>query len=887
MRWYYKLPLRLRSLFRKQEAESELNDEIQFHLQSLAEQYIAQGMKPEAARRAALHELGHVEAVKEECREMRKVNFVENVLQDVHFGLRMLRRNPGFSTLAILCLVLGIGSNAAVFSWIEGILLRPYPAVAHQERLLALAGTTRGNAGFSPISWPDFLDIQRNCTLCGAVIAEKIVGVSLSIGDRAEWATGSLVSSNYFDAMGIRPILGRGFQPNEDFGRAAHPVVVISYQLWQNRFNGDPNIVGKTQVLNGLPHTIVGVTPQGFYGTFVGYSWKFWVPISMQERFEPGGYKMENRGEHWIEGFVRLKPDVTAEQANAELSAIAERLEHAYPATNRGQGIKVLPLWKAPFNGASLMLPTLGIGLCIGVLVLLIVCANVSNLLLVRFFARRHEITARLALGAGRGRVMQQLLTEGLILSLIGAVGGVVLAYWSRNLIGLLIPPRGVPIFMPGQMDWRVLALSAGVCLISTLLFALVPVLESSKFDLASALKSESGSVIGARGRARIRAGLVVIQVSLSFVLLVGAGLVVLSLEKIRTGSPGFSTDGVLSTAVNLMASGYDPPRARNFQDAFMERVQAIPGIESAAYGRVTPFSYRSYKDAAIAVEGYQPAPNEQPTLEHNEVSPAYFATMGIPLISGREFTRGDNENSPSVAIVNEVMVAQFWHGEDPVGKRLQVNGRWMQVVGVAKLSKYRSILEAPKPFFYVPLRQDFAPTTGMVLRTQQPAETIARALARETHALDPDLAPYDVIPMREQVERSTSPQRVAVALLGVFGSLAVLLATIGLYGVLSYAVSQSTRELGLRMALGARAADLLRIVISQSLWLTSIGIVVGAIIALAGTRLLGYLLYKVSPRDPMAFGSALVVMIVAALAACFVPALRATRTDPVRALRQ
>jgi len=250
MRWYFKLPLRLRSLVRKQEAERELNEEIQFHLQSLAEQYIAQGMKPEAARRAARHELGHVEAVKEECREARKVNFVENVLQDVHFGLRMLRRNPGFSALAILCLVLGIGSNAAVFSWIEGILLRPYPAVAHQERLLALAGTTRGNAGFNPISWPDFLDLQRNCTLCDAVIAEKIVGVSLSIGDRAEWATGSLVSSNYFDAMGIRPILGRGFQPDEDFGRDAHPVVVISYQLWQNRFNGDRNIVGKTQVLN-------------------------------------------------------------------------------------------------------------------------------------------------------------------------------------------------------------------------------------------------------------------------------------------------------------------------------------------------------------------------------------------------------------------------------------------------------------------------------------------------------------------------------------------------------------------------------------------------------------------------------------------------------------
>ncbi|HWY69329.1 MAG TPA: ABC transporter permease [Terriglobales bacterium] len=887
MRWYYKLPLRLRSLFRREQAERELNEEIQFHLQSLIDQYVAQGMKPETARYTALRELGHLEPVKEQCREMRNVNFIENVLQDVHFGLRMLRRNPGFSTLAVLCLILGIGSNAAVFSWIEGILLHPYPAVAHQDRLLMLAATRRGEIGYNGFSWPDFLDLQRSCTLCDAVIAEKIVGVTLSIGDRAESGAGSLVSSNYFDALGIRPILGRGFEPDEDFGRNAHPVTVISYQLWQNRFHGDPGIVGKTQVLNGLPHTIVGVAPKGFYGTFIGYSWKLWVPISMQERFEPGGYKTENRGERWIEGFLRMKPGVTSEQVQAEVSGFAERLENNYPATNRGLGINVLPLWKAPFNGASFMLPTLGIGLGIGVFVLLIVCANVSNLLLVRFFARRHEISARLALGATRGRVLRQLFTEGLILSIIGAAGGIVLAYWCRNLLVVLIPPRSGPIFLPGQMDWRVLVLSAGVCLISTVLFALVPVLESSKVDLASALKSESGSVIGARGRARIRAGLVVVQVSLSFVLLVGACLVVLSLEKIRTGSPGFSTDGVLSTAVNLMAAGYDTPRAKNFQDALIDRVQTIPGIESAAYGRVAPLGYRDYTEAPIAVEGYEPALNEQPMLSFNEVGPSYFSTMGIPLISGREFTRADNETSPPVAIVNEAMVTQYWYGENPVGKRFQVNGRWVQVVGVAKLSKYRSIMEAPKAFFYVPLRQNFAPTTGLVLRTQQPADAIARALAREVHALDPDLAPYAVITMREQIERSTSGQHAAVMLLTIFGSLAVLLATIGLYGVLSYAVSQSTRELGLRMALGARGSDLLRIVISQGLSLTATGVIVGATIALAGTRLLGYLLYKVSPRDPLAFGSAFAVMIVAALAACFVPALRATRTDPVRALRQ
>jgi len=886
MRWRYKLPLRLRSLFRREQAEQELDEEIQFHFQSLVDQYVSQGMSPNAARRAAFHELGHLEAVKEECRVARHVSFVENVLQDIHFGLRMLLRNPGFSALAIFCLILGIGSNAAVFSWVEGILLHPYPAVAHQERLLMLAATRRGDAGYNGLSWPDLQDLQRSCTLCDAVIAEKIVGVTLSIGDRAESGAGSLVSSNYFDALGIRPILGRGFEPEEDYGRNAHPVAVISYELWQNRFHGDPSIVGKTQVLNGLPHTIVGVAPKGFYGTFIGYSWKLWVPISMQERFEPGGYKMENRGERWIEGFVRMKPGVTVEQLQAEISGSAHRLEHSYPATNRGLGIKVLPLWKAPFNGASFMLPTLEIALGIGLFVLLIVCANVSNLLLVRFFARRHEITARIALGASRARVLQQLFTEGLILAIIGTAGGVLLAYWCRNLLVVLIPPRSGPIFLPGQMDSRVLMLSAGVCLVSTVLFALVPVIESSKVDLTSSLKSESGSVVGTHGRARVRGALVVVQVSLSFVLLVGAGLVFLSLEKIRTGSPGFSTDGVLSTAVNLMAAGYDSQPAKNFQDALMDRVQTIPGIESAAYGRVTPLGYRDYSEAPIAVQGYEPATNEQPMSSYNEVGPSYFATMGIPLISGREFTRADNETSPPVAIVNEAMVTQYWHGENPVGKRFEVNGRWLQVVGEAKVSKYRSIMEAPKAFFYVPLRQNFAPTTGLILRTQQSADAIARALAREVHALDPDLAPYVVVTMREQIERSTSAQHAAVMLLSIFGSMAVLLAIIGLYGVLSYAVSQSTRELGLRMALGARGSDLLRIVISHGLLLTAIGVMVGATIALAGTRLLGYLLYKVSPRDPLAFGSAFALMILAALAACFVPAVRATRTDPVRALR-
>src|SRR6266852_4369299 len=834
---------RLAALFRRRHLEDDLDAELRSHLEMAVELNLRKGMRAEDARREALRGFGGVEQIKEIYREQRGLPTIETALQDLRFGFRMLRRSPGFSALAILCLTLGIGANAAVFSWIEGILFRPYPAVTHQEQLLALAGTARGESGHTALSWPDFADLQRNCTLFDAFFVSKIMGTTLSIGDRAERTTGSIVSANYFDAIGVHPILGRGFEPGEDVGRNAHPVTVISYQLWQGRFQGDPQIVGKTQRLNGVLHTIVGVMPEGFYGTFVGWAMQFWVPASMEETFEGGGYKLEDRGARWIEAYVRLKPGVTLAQAQQEISAAAKRLEAEYPATNRGRGIKLWPLWQTPFNNANTLLPTLEIMLAVVVFVLLIACANVGNLLLVRSFARRHEMTVRLAIGAGRGRLLKQLFTEGLILSAFGAAGG--------------------------------------------LLVGLVPAMQTSKIDLAGALKSDSAGVVGGGGRAWVRSGLVVVQVSLSFVLLVGAGLLLQSLQRIRTMSPGFSTHGVLDTSVPLVAAGYDAPRARSFQDELLNRVKALPGVESAAFGRMTPLGYGSFSSTTIAVDGYQPPPEEQPTVQYNEVGPDYFATMGIPLVSGREFRRADDEKAALVAVVNETMAAKYWGGKNPIGERVQVKGRWMQVVGVAKDSKYQSVRETPKPFFYVPLRQNFSRSAGLYIRTPLSPETMTTALAREVHALDGNLALYEVITLQEQVDRSTSPQQVAVTLVGVLGGLALLLATIGLYGVMSYAVSQSTRELGLRMALGAGASNLLRLVLARGLALTTGGVLLGAAVALGLTRLLGNLLYKVSPRDPLAFGSAFVVMTIAALAACFLPAWRATRTDPARILRE
>ena len=392
--------------------EVDFDEERRFHIDQRTDEYVRSGMSQEEARRMALKRFGSAALAKERAQDVDMFRWIHDIGRDSRYAFRMLRRSPGFSLLAILCLTLGIGANAAVFSWIEGILLRPYPLVVDQDRLFAVTGTNRGAPGHTDVSWPDWLDLQRNSTLVEAFIGEKITSTTLSIGDRAERASGSMVSANYFEAIGVRPMLGRGFEAGEDAGRNAHPVTVISYQMWQDRFRGDPAIIGKTQVLSGLPHTIVGVTPKGFYGTFVGYAFQFWVPVSMQSQFDAGVYKLEDRGARWIEGYVRLKPGVTIEQAQAEMSSIATRLEANYPDTNRGRGVRLFPLWQTPFNNAGALLPTLGIALVVVLSVLLIACANVGNLLLVRAFARQQEMTIRLSVGAGRGRLVKQLMTE-------------------------------------------------------------------------------------------------------------------------------------------------------------------------------------------------------------------------------------------------------------------------------------------------------------------------------------------------------------------------------------------------------------------------------------------------------------------------------------------
>jgi predicted permease len=874
-------------LFKKRKRDEQMRDEMQAHLELLTQRKIAEGMEPGVAHTAALREFGGLEQIKEAAREQRVWLSADQFWQDLRFGARMLLRNPGFSALAILCLTLGIGTNAAVFSWIEGILIRPYPLVAHQDRMFALNATTRGAPGYTGLSYPEFLDFEKSATLFESFIVDRIMGTTLSVGDRAERATGGIVSANYFDALRVQPILGRGFRPEEGTGRNAHPVAVIGYRTWKDRYGGDPNIIGRTQILNGVQHTIIGVAPEKFHGTFIGYSFSFWVPTSMQETFDTTGYKLEDRGARWIEGYAFLKPGVTRQQADAELHAIAQRLEKDYPETNRGHDLSLSPLWKTPFNQASNMSSTLGITMAVVFFVLLIACANVSNLLLARSLLRRHEMTMRLALGAGRRRLIQQLFTEGLLLAFIAAVGGIAVAYWCRNALVLSFPSpaAGIVIDFPGQIDWRVLVVSAAACILATLVFALVPAIQASHVDLSGALKTEGGGVLSGSSRSRLRSGLVLVQVSLSFVLLAGTGLLLQSLQQMQNASPGFSTDVIVSGA-DLFSAGYNLERAKAFHTQLLDRVREIPGVESATLARLIPFSYGVFSSAPLEIDGYQPAPDEQLNLSYNEVAEDYFKTLSIPIVAGREFQRTDDENSVPVAIINETMAAKYWPGKDPIGQRFKLKDRWLQIVGVARNVNYENKLELPRSFFYVPVRQNFFVSNNLFIRTRETPGAIRNALAREVKALDPDLAPSAPFRVQEQVDRKGYTQRLATTLIAIFGAMALFLAAIGLYAVMSYSVSQGTRELGLRMALGAGAGDLLRMVVLRGLRLTMAGICIGGIAALLLTRLMGNLLYKVSPRDPIAFGLALVVMITVAFIACFLPARRATRIDPVRALR-
>src|SRR5215208_375763 len=813
------------------------------------------------------------------------------ILQDLRFAMRRLSKSPGFTLVAVVSLALGVGANTAIFSLVNTVLLRPLP-VARPERLVSVSvlGKDDSMLAFSYPTYKDYRD--RGGDVLAGLFAERLAPVSLSRAGDNERVWGYLVTGNYFEVLGVSAARGRTFTSEEDRAPLSAPVAVLSHACWQRRFGGDPAVVGRDVLLNGHTFRVVGVMPEGFAGAEIVYTPEVWVPMTMQEWIEPGNAWLERRGTQNIFGVGRLKDGVTREQAEASLNVLAEQVGREYPDTNEGQKIVLVPpgfivpqLRGAVVGFAAVLMSAVG-------LVLLIACTNLANLLLARASSRRKEIALRVALGASRWRLVRQLLTESLLLALAGGAVGLLLAVWILGLVAAYRPPMDVPIWIEAAVDWRVLLFALGASLLTTLLFGLAPALQATRTDLVPALKdvaSQSG-----RGRSRLRSGLVVAQVTLSLVLLVAAGLTLRALARLQTASPGFEVENGLVASFDLGLQGYDKARGREFQRRLVERVRALPGVRAASLTDLFPLSL-NYTTNDVYVEGRPGARGANvPLAMVGSVEHEYFGAMGIQVVPARPLGARDDEHSPRVVVVNETFARRFFPGPDPareaVGKRMSFEGDggpWAEVVGVAKDGKYWTIGEAPQLFVYSPLAQSYGSTVTLVARTAGgDPRALIPALNAEVRALDPALPLYDVKTVEEHMGVSLFPARVAAALLGGFGLLALVLAAMGVYGVVSYAAAQRTREIGIRVALGARRRDVLRLVAGRGMLLVALGVCLGLAGALALTRFMEGVLYGVSATDPVTFALVVAVLLGVALLACLVPARRATKVDPMVALR-
>jgi predicted permease len=811
---------------------------------------------------------------------------VSTLLNDLRFALRSLLKNPGLSTAAILSLGLGIGANTTIFSWVQAVLLRPIPGAAEPSQLVIAAMENREGQSRS-WSYPNYKDLHDRATLVD-FIGQDDQTLSIAVDATAERAWGGLVSGNFFAVMGVRPAAGRLFTPDDDRTPGAHPVVVLSHAYWQRRFAGDPAVVGKEVIVNNVPMTVIGVTQEGFLGSFLGVSTAAWVPMMMQ-REVMGGDRLNARGNGWMQSIGRLKPGVTRAQAQAEATAIMSQLEQEYRSTNDGRRLRIVETWAAPFGAATALAPVLAVLSVLVALVLIIACANVANLLLSKAVGRRREIAVRLSLGAGRWRLVRQLLTESLALAAAAGILGVAMAYWSMGVIMAFVPPIDIPIDLGLRMDQTTLLFAMAVSLTTGLLFGLAPALQTSKPDTIHALKEEGNRGSGGRTGQRLRNTLVVAQVAVCLVLLVGAMLFLRSFREARTLSPGFEVAGAVTASVDLIPSGYAGERGREFQRRAIAAVAALPGVTSAAFTNRIPMVIGGNSSMGISVDGYVPREKEEITINYSVVGPRYFEAMRIPLRSGREYGALDTTDGPGVIVINESMARRYWPEGKALGGRILMGTRPYEVIGIVADARYGSLTERPLPQLYLPMSQSNPSTVRLIARTSGDAAALVAGVRDAFRALDPNLPVYDARTLSEHVQGALFVQRMAANLLGAMGALALLLAAIGLYGVMAHAVSQRMQEMGIRLALGASPGSLLKMVVSQGMRLTAVGLVVGLALALGAFGSIGAvrsLLPGISPLDPMTFVAVPIVLGAIALAASWIPARRAGRVDPLVALR-
>jgi len=812
---------------------------------------------------------------------------MQTLWQDLRYGARILWKKPGFTLIAVVTLALGIGANTAIFSLVNTTLLRPLP-VERPDQLVSLNSVLSNGTQSLPVtSYPNYIDFRDRNNLLSGILAFRSAPVSLSnngVNDRV-WSY--LATGNYFEVLGVKPALGRFFTPADDKVRGGHPLAVLTYECWQKRFGGDPQAIDKTVLINARNFTIIGVAPPGFYGSEIIFRVEMWIPMMMQEQIEPDDYQLESRGgfNFYVQG--RLKPGVTMAQAENELKIIAAQLAREFPEDNEGVivSLSAAGLFGEYMRGWIMSYA----GLLMGVvgLVLLLACTNLANLLLARATERRKEIAVRLAIGANRRRLVRQLLTESILLSTLGGALGLLLAFWLVDAIVAFRPQVDSPFWADLYIDGRVLLFTLIVSILTGTLFGLLPALQATKPDLVTALKDEVSR--GGYRRSWTRNGLVVLQVSLSLILLICAGLALRGLQRSQSLNPGLVAEQALEMSFDLSLQGYDGPRSQEFKRLLLERVRSLPDVQYAGLAISVPLSLDMHNNQ-IYVEGKpEPRGANVPMARTAWATPGFLSAMGTRLLEGRDFTEQDGESNRPVAIVNETFARRFWPGQPVLGKRYShagSGGPWIEVVGVIEDGKYLSLNEDPTPFVYSYLNPLAGSNLTMVVRTTGEPQSAMAAIRREFQQLDAALPVYNVKTMVEHMSVAYFPARVAATLLGGFGLLALLLAAIGIFGVMSYSVAQRTREIGIRMALGAQADVILKLVVGEGLKLTMLGLAIGLACASAGTRLMSSFLYGVNALDVVTFAGVSLLLALVALVACYIPARRAMRVDPLVALR-
>jgi putative ABC transport system permease protein len=827
---------------------------------------------------------------------------MSKLVQDLRFGLRMMRKAPGYTAVATLALALGIGLNTAILSTVNGFVIRPLPVEKADELVAPFMGSKKEPQVWGWFSYLNYMDLrQQNKSLSG-LLAWTMVSAGISASDgrnsgdsgRAEVAWGELVSDNYFEVLGVKPILGRGFSPEEDRMPNTHPVVVLSHSLWQQRFNADPRIVGRTIYLNGSPFTVIGVAPVTFRGVKFALRQSFWVPLMMSVKFGVNGDWVSNRAWGRFTLLGRLKPGVTLAQAEADLNLIAENLAKQYPNSNAETKVQVASEMDARFTDFSGWLKFISlVALCVAGLALLVACANVANLMLARAATRSKEIGIRLAIGAGRFRIIRQLLTESILLSLCAGALGWVFAYWGTDLIHVSFPPSPYPIELEFNPDLYVLKWMLIVSLLTGVIFGLAPAWWASKPDLVAVIKGEIGGQSQGKWRRKLSGVLIVAQVAISVVVLICAGLFLRSLNKALNIDPGFSTDNLVTMMLDPGSLGYDETAGKRFYMEALRRIEAQPGVRAAALASFLPLSDSNSLQGPVLKEREPDALTGQGiSIYCNWVAPKYFTALKTSLVMGRDFTDRDKSDAPGVVIVNQEFARKFYGSEqDALGKRIRLwwsGGPLMEIVGIAKDGLYLSLYEDPRPYMFLPVYQLYNPRMTLLVSANSAVDlkAIAEGTRREITRLDERVPVFGVFMAEQNMSYAYWSHRLAAGLASVFGLLVLLLATMGLYSVMTYVVSQRTREIGIRMALGAQVGDVLKLVLRQGLKLVLLGVALGTGGALLVTQLVKNLLLNVSATDPLTFVMIAALLTLVALLACWIPARRATRVDPMIALR-